>query len=66
MLSIFFATFAAHMASLDKDEDSFPRVKTPKVLKTSWQKCIIRGEDRNEIQRKEGAVANSASAIKKT
>lgn len=68
MLSIFFAMFAAHMGSLDKDEDffdSFARVKKRKLTKTSLQKCIISGEDRNEILRKGRAVATLVSAVKR-
>lgn len=52
--------FAAHIASLDKDEyffDSFLRVKKHNLMKTSSQKCIICEEDRNEILRKGRAVA---------
>lgn len=60
--------FAAHMASLDKDEDffdSFPRVKKCKLTKTSSQNCIICGEDRNEILRKGRAVGTLVSAVKR-
>lgn len=56
------------MASLDKDEDffdSFPRVKKRKLRKTYSQKCIICGEDRNEILRKGGAVGTLVSAVKR-
>lgn len=69
MLRIFFAMFAAHMASLDKDEDffdSFARVKKRKLTKTSLQKCIISGEYRNEILLRKGrAVATLVSAVKR-
>lgn len=60
--------FAAHMASLDKDEDffdSFPRVKKRELMKTSSQKSIICGEDRNEILRKGRAVASRVTAVKR-
>lgn len=60
--------FAAHMASLDKDEDffdSFPRVKKRKLTKTSSQKCIICGEDQNEILRKGRDVGTLVSAVKR-
>ena len=60
--------FAAHMASLDKDDnffDSFPQVKKHKLTKTSLQKCIICGEYRNDILRKGRAVATLASAVKR-
>ena len=56
------------MASLDKDEDffdSFPRVKKHKLTKTSSQKCIICGKDRNEILRKGRAVGTLVSAVKR-
>jgi len=60
--------FAAHMARLDKDDDffdSFPRVKKHKLTKTSSQKCIICGKDRNEILRKGKAVRTLVSVVKR-
>ena len=60
--------FAAHMASLDKDKvffDSFPRGKKCKLTKTSSQKYIICGEDRNGILRKGRAVGTLVSAVKR-
>jgi len=58
--------FPAHMASLDKKKDFFdffPLIKKQKLTKTSSQKCIIFGKDRNGILRK--PVATLVSAVQK-
>lgn len=54
------------MASLDKNKDffdSFPLIKKRKLTKTSSEKCIICGKDRNGILRK--PVATLVSAVKR-